>query len=72
MQNKEPVLDDGEVEYEAGPESAWGNFEDDDDVMQQQSSIQDDEAKKFPFVGDKVRPYIVWTLCNCFLHYLVI
>jgi ubiquitin thioesterase protein OTUB1 len=56
MQNKEPVLDDGEVEYEAGPESAWGNFEDDDDVMQQQSSIQDDEAKKFPFVGDKVRP----------------
>jgi hypothetical protein len=32
MQNKEPVLDDGEVEYEAGPESAWGNFEDDDDV----------------------------------------
>lgn len=53
MRNKEPVLDDGEVEYEAGPESAWGNFEDDDDVMQQQSSIQDDEAKKFPFVGDK-------------------
>lgn len=55
MRNKEPVLDDGEVEYEAGPESRWGNFED-DDVMQQQFSIQDDEAKKFPFVGDKVRP----------------
>ncbi|XP_045814397.1 OVARIAN TUMOR DOMAIN-containing deubiquitinating enzyme 1 [Trifolium pratense] len=52
MRNKEPALDDGEVEYEAGPESCWGNFED-DDVMQQQFSIQDDEAKKFPFVGDK-------------------
>jgi ubiquitin thioesterase protein OTUB1 len=54
MRNKEPVLDDGEVEYEAGPESCWGNFED-DDVMHQQFSIQDDEAKKFPFVGDKVK-----------------
>ncbi|CAJ2643592.1 unnamed protein product [Trifolium pratense] len=52
MWNKEPALDDGEVEYEAGPKSCWGNFED-DGVMQQQFSIQDDEAKKFPFVGDK-------------------
>ncbi|CAJ2665357.1 unnamed protein product [Trifolium pratense] len=52
MWNKEPALDDGEVEYEAGPKSCWGNFED-DSVMQQQFSIQDDEAKKFPFVGDK-------------------
>ncbi|KAK7327992.1 hypothetical protein VNO77_22086 [Canavalia gladiata] len=55
MQNKEAVLEDGEIEAVTVPEPGfdeWDNFGD-DDIMQQQFSIQAEEAKKVPFVGDK-------------------
>ena len=56
MQKKE----DGEMEsVSAAPQSSslpeWSNFGD-DDIMAQQYSIQADEAKKVPFVADKVIP----------------
>lgn len=50
MQNKEAVLEDGEIGSDQFDE--WTSFGD-DDIMQQQYAIQADQAKKVPFVGDK-------------------
>ncbi|KAK7302672.1 hypothetical protein RJT34_13565 [Clitoria ternatea] len=55
MQNKEAVLEDGEIGSATATEPGfdeWDNFGD-EDIMQQQSAIQAEEAKKVPFVGDK-------------------
>lgn len=73
MENKQAVLEDGEIESVTVTVSeidAWTNFGD-DDIMQQQYSIQADEAKKFPFVGDKAR-LSAQLFETCFLAYLVI
>lgn len=58
MLNQEGAVTDGEKESAVSiPISEfddWANFAD-DDIMQQQSAIHAEEAKKIPFVGDKVR-----------------
>lgn len=40
------------IDYEA--DNDWSNYKD-SDVMQQQAAIFEQDAAKFPFVGDKVK-----------------
>lgn len=58
MQNHDEIPVESEAEstafsiaYEADDD--WSNYKD-SDVMQQQSAIFEQDAAKFPFVGDKV------------------
>ena len=61
MQNQDDILVDLEKELQSTAfvtdyqaEGDWSNYND-SDVMQQQTAIWEQDAAKFPFVGDKVR-----------------
>lgn len=55
MQNQDELPMDAEIEsLKASEVDDWENIKD-NDIMQQQSAIWAEEAKKFPFVGDKAR-----------------
>lgn len=60
MQNQDEIPVEPETEMETTTfipdyetDGDWSNYRD-SDVMQQQSAIWEQDAAKFPFVGDKV------------------
>ena len=77
MQNQEGAITDVEKESAVSTPifelDDWANFVD-DDIIQQQSTTHAEEAKKIPFVGDKVKKTLLFEIIKrgcIFLNFFV-